>query len=234
MLQKCREQGCQIPAETRKNIRLIQGDMTNFVTDEKYAMATIPFRPFQHLITIAEQKACLDCINTHLVKKGKLGVRCLPHILAAADWHKIFYGDGVGRALTLTNGRWLSVRTGRRLFITPSSIMILNSFFYVNYPTVKRKRLVHCLSDALFLPVMKLSIYCVLCGFEILEFMVISINPVSSDESPEMIFCSGKDWLNNDQTKRLSNWAIIIKKTKLGERIGFLPCIPPVWARFKP
>ena len=56
----------------REKIHLIQGDMTNFATGEKYTLATIPFRPFQHLITVAEQKACLDCIHQHLVKKGKL------------------------------------------------------------------------------------------------------------------------------------------------------------------
>jgi len=44
--------------------------MTNFNTGEKYALATIPFRPFQHLITVEQQKACLNCIHRHLLAKG--------------------------------------------------------------------------------------------------------------------------------------------------------------------
>jgi hypothetical protein len=60
MLQKCREKVAKLPQKIQKKIHLVQGDMTNFDTGEKYALATIPFRPFQHLITVAEQKACLD------------------------------------------------------------------------------------------------------------------------------------------------------------------------------
>ena len=63
MLKKCREKVAKLPREVRKNVHLIQGDMTNFATGEKYALVTIPFRPFQHLITVAEQKACLNCIH---------------------------------------------------------------------------------------------------------------------------------------------------------------------------
>jgi len=112
MLQKCREKVAKLPAETRKNIRLVQGDMTNFATGEKYALATIPFRPLQHLITIAEQKACLDCINTHLVKKGKLVFDVYHTYLPRLIDTKYFMEMEVGPALTLPDGRVIK-RTNR-------------------------------------------------------------------------------------------------------------------------
>ena len=72
MLQKCREKLAAQPQEVQKRVKLIQGDMTDFKTGEKYALITLPFRPFQHLITVEEQKACLGCIHEHLEPRGRL------------------------------------------------------------------------------------------------------------------------------------------------------------------
>jgi len=72
MLQKCREKLAQQSQELQKSVKLIQGDMTDFHIDEKYALVTLPFRPFQHLITVEEQKNCLGCIRQHLKPRGKL------------------------------------------------------------------------------------------------------------------------------------------------------------------
>lgn len=72
MLQKCREKLAEQPEYVRRRVKLIRGDMTDFRTGEKYALATIPFRPFQHLMTVAEQKACLACISRYLKPRAKL------------------------------------------------------------------------------------------------------------------------------------------------------------------
>ena len=66
MLAKCREKLKSQTKEVQSRVKLIQGDMTDFTTGEQYALVTIPFRAFQHLIPVSEQKACLNCVHRHL------------------------------------------------------------------------------------------------------------------------------------------------------------------------
>jgi SAM-dependent methyltransferase len=72
MLQKCREKLTKQPEAVQKRVKLMQGNMTAFTTGEKYSLVTLPFRPFQHLITVGEEKACLGCIYKHLKPQGQL------------------------------------------------------------------------------------------------------------------------------------------------------------------
>jgi SAM-dependent methyltransferase len=72
MLKKCAENLQTQPAETRHRTQLIRGDMTRFELDKKFSLVTIPFRLFQHLLTVAEQKACLNSIKRHLAQGGRL------------------------------------------------------------------------------------------------------------------------------------------------------------------
>jgi SAM-dependent methyltransferase len=72
MLKKCREKLDKQPEDVQKRARLIQGNMTDFKTGGKYSLVTLPFRPFQHLITVEEQRACLGCIHKHLKPHGLL------------------------------------------------------------------------------------------------------------------------------------------------------------------
>ena len=46
------------PQEVQERVRLFRGDMTDFDLHETFALVTIPFRPFQHLISIDDQMAC--------------------------------------------------------------------------------------------------------------------------------------------------------------------------------
>ena len=58
--------------EVQKRVELIQGDIRNFDLGKKFNLVTIPFRPFQHLLTVEDQMACLRCIHRHLFDGGKL------------------------------------------------------------------------------------------------------------------------------------------------------------------
>ncbi|HZN12158.1 MAG TPA: class I SAM-dependent methyltransferase, partial [Blastocatellia bacterium] len=49
MLARCREKVAQEPDDVRRRVRLHEGDMRDFDLGEQFALATIPFRPFQHL-----------------------------------------------------------------------------------------------------------------------------------------------------------------------------------------
>ena len=72
MLKVCRSSLEREPENVRDRVTLVQGDMRNFGLDERFALATLPFRPFQHLLEVEEQIACLGCIHTHLKEGGRL------------------------------------------------------------------------------------------------------------------------------------------------------------------
>ena len=52
--------------------RVVVGDMRDFTMPRRYALVTIPFRAFQHLLTTHDQIAALRCIREHLEGGGAL------------------------------------------------------------------------------------------------------------------------------------------------------------------
>ena len=72
MLKVCRESLAREPEEVRECVTLVQGDMRDFQLDARFALITLPFRPFQHLLEVGEQIACLTCLYLHLEKGGLL------------------------------------------------------------------------------------------------------------------------------------------------------------------
>jgi SAM-dependent methyltransferase len=72
MLARCREKLQRQPADVRVRAQVVQGDMTAFGLGETYALITVPFRAFQHLLSMNEQLACLRCACDHLDPGGRL------------------------------------------------------------------------------------------------------------------------------------------------------------------
>src|SRR5215510_15039149 len=58
MLDICRKRSLEESEAVRSRVRLVQGDMRNFDAGQRFSLATIPFRPFQHLTTVEDQLAC--------------------------------------------------------------------------------------------------------------------------------------------------------------------------------
>jgi SAM-dependent methyltransferase len=72
MLAICRGHLEQEPPAVRARIELVQGDMRSFDLGRTFGLVTIPFRPFQHLVTVEDQLACLGSIRRHLRPGGAL------------------------------------------------------------------------------------------------------------------------------------------------------------------
>lgn len=60
------------PAEVQARARLFEGDMRTVRLERKYALVTIPFRPMQHMYTVADQVAALATAAWHLDGGGLL------------------------------------------------------------------------------------------------------------------------------------------------------------------
>jgi len=72
MLDVCRGRLREEPAAVQQRVTLVRADMRQFDLGRSFTLATIPFRPFQHLLTMEDQLACLACIRRHLVDGGWL------------------------------------------------------------------------------------------------------------------------------------------------------------------
>lgn len=72
MLERAARKRSMLHTEERERVHLVQGDMAKFDLGEKFRLIIIPFRPFQHLLEVKEQIACLDCVRKHLMPGGRL------------------------------------------------------------------------------------------------------------------------------------------------------------------
>lgn len=72
MLAICRQKLESELEEVQSRVTLVRGDMREFDLHHEFELVTIPFRPFQHLLTVDHQLACLAAIRRHLVPGGKL------------------------------------------------------------------------------------------------------------------------------------------------------------------
>jgi hypothetical protein len=120
--------------------------MREFNLGQTFRLATIPFRPFQHLLTVEDQMACLNTIHRHLKPGGRLILDLFNpsmHFLAADNIGKEL---GDEPAITLPDGRRLLRRhqiTARDL---AAQVQDAELIYYVTYPDGREERLVHAIS----------------------------------------------------------------------------------------
>jgi len=72
MLALCRKALEKEPKEVQARVRLFEGDMRHFHIGGEFALATTPFRPFQHILKVEDQITCLRSIRGHLAEGGRL------------------------------------------------------------------------------------------------------------------------------------------------------------------
>jgi SAM-dependent methyltransferase len=72
MLERAEQKRSALAPERRDLLRLMHGDMTSFELRERFPLIIIPFRPFQHLLSVAAQLRCLNCARRHLADGGRL------------------------------------------------------------------------------------------------------------------------------------------------------------------
>jgi SAM-dependent methyltransferase len=143
MLAVCRQQLEAEPMLVQSRARLIQADMRAFDLGETFTLATIPFRPFQHLTTVDDQLSCLASIRRHLDDGGRLILDLFNPSLDALVNQVI--GEEVGEEpeFSTPDGR----RVIRRHKIVAhdrfSQINQVELVYYVTHPDGRQERLIH-------------------------------------------------------------------------------------------
>ena len=72
MLATCRAKLGEEPPDVQQRVELQLGDMRTFDLGRTFELITIPFRGFQHLLTVDDQRAALQRLRAHLTDGGRL------------------------------------------------------------------------------------------------------------------------------------------------------------------
>jgi len=142
MLDVCRTRLAALPPAVRSRARLVRADMRDFDLSEVFPLVTVPFRPFQHLLTVDDQIRCLECLRRHVAEEGQLILDVFNpglHYLAADN-----IGEEMGEEpeFVMSDGSRV-VRTyrtvSRDLF---DQIIDVELIYYVTHPDGREERLV--------------------------------------------------------------------------------------------
>ena len=143
MLAVCRRRLRDEPEAVQSKVRLVQADMRRFDLGRIFTLVTIPFRPFQHLLTVEDQLSCLESIRQHL---GNGGVLILDIFNPSLDF---LVNRPVGEEFdeepefTMPDGRRV---TRLHKTITHDRFNQISDFelvYYVKHPDGREERLVH-------------------------------------------------------------------------------------------
>jgi SAM-dependent methyltransferase len=143
MLDACGRRLRGEPPDVQQRASIQRGDMRDFELGRTFRLVTIPFRPFQHLVTVQEQLACLAAVRRHLEPDGRLVFDVFNpsiHRLAKS-------ADGTESdeepPFTLPDGR---VVIRRHRFLERDLIQQINTselVYHVTHRDGRRERLVH-------------------------------------------------------------------------------------------
>lgn len=72
MLRVCSSRLDGESAAVRDRVTLLRADMRSLDLGREFPLITLPFRPFQHLLTVEDQMAALEILGRHLTADGRL------------------------------------------------------------------------------------------------------------------------------------------------------------------
>ena len=192
MLGRCREKLALQPNEVRERVQLVRGEMTDFDLDDTFRLVTTPFRPFQHLIMVEKQLACLRCVNRHLAVGGKLILDLFQVKLWRLTDPEALEEHRDPADVPLPGGRTLSGRGDRIAARHPSEqYNDIEIAYYVTHPDGRVERLVHPFPMRYFF---RYEVEHLLArgGFSVVDLFGNYDRSPLQDDSPEMIFVAEK------------------------------------------
>ena len=143
MLAVCRERLAREPDSVRARVELVEADMRGFTLGHRFALATLPFRPFQHLLEVSEQLACLAAIHRHLLPNGRLVLDLFNPSLDHLANRQLGAEVGQEPEFTMPDGRRVIRRHRVVAHDRHQQINDVEILYYVRHPDGREERLVH-------------------------------------------------------------------------------------------
>lgn len=188
MLQVCKKSLLNEPEAVQRRVRLIQADMRNFDLAETFTLVTLPFRPFQHLTTVADQLSCLKSIHRHLVDGGLLILDIFNPSLEALV--QVNLGEEFGEEPEFTSPDGRRVIRRHRIVSRDYSNQInqIELIYYITHADGRKERLVHAFPMR-YLFRFEAEHLLVRCGFEVeTVYADYDKSPYGSQYPGELIF----------------------------------------------
>jgi SAM-dependent methyltransferase len=143
MLAVCRRKlELESPA-VQSRVQLVSGDMRDFDLRRAFNLITLPFRPFQHLITIEEQLSCLTAIRRHLADDGRLILDLFNPSLDALVTRPLNEESGDEPEFVTPDGRRVRRRHKTLARDRFNQVNQEELIYYVTHPDGREERLVH-------------------------------------------------------------------------------------------
>jgi SAM-dependent methyltransferase len=143
MLAVCRRKLAAEPATVQSRVRLVEADIRRFDLGETFRLITIPFRPFQHLLHVSDQLACLARIGQHLTDGGKLVIDVFNPLLSVLAGADLGTEESAGPDFVTPDGRKV-VHTHRVVARDlHQQIIHVELIYTVTYPEGRLERIVH-------------------------------------------------------------------------------------------
>jgi SAM-dependent methyltransferase len=191
MLRRCREKLASEPHEVQERISLHRGDMADFDLGEKFGRIIVPFRPFQHLLEVREQLACLRCAHRHLEPGGRLILDLFQTDPRRMHDPAFLNEEIVESEATLPDGRKLRLASRLSAFHRAEQFNDCELIFYVTHPDGRTERLVFAFPLRYFFRY-EVEHLLARCGFRVAELYGDFDRTPLSAESREMLFIAEK------------------------------------------
>jgi SAM-dependent methyltransferase len=143
MLAMCAQRLNQQPAAVRDRVRLEPGDMRRFDLGETFALITIPFRPFQHLLTVDDQLSCLANVRAHLADEGRFVLDLFNPSLDMLANPRLGEESGEEPDFVTPDGRTVRRRQKTVACDRFEQVNQYELIYYVTHPGGRTERLVH-------------------------------------------------------------------------------------------
>jgi SAM-dependent methyltransferase len=192
MLDICKRRLEQEPVEVQNRVQLDQADMRDFDLGQIFKLIMIPFRPFQHLIEVEDQIACLHCIHRHLADDGRFILDLFNPFLPALARDVTGEEQGDEPEFTMPDGRRVLRRNRvvkRDVFKQYQDVELI---YYITHPAGHTERHVHAFPMR-YLFRHEVEHLLARCGFEIEALYAdYDKSPYGSKYPGELIFVAKK------------------------------------------
>ena len=191
MLARCRAKLAGEKDEVRRRVQLQCGDMTDFDLDVTFRLIIIPFRPFQHLLEVEQQLACLRCAHRHLAPGGRLILDVFQTDARRIHDPAFLKETPPLREINLPDGRKLVQTERTAAFHRAEQRNDVELIHYIKHPDGRQERLVFAFTLCYFFR-FEVEHLLARTGFRVAELCGDFDRSALRDDSPEMLFVAEK------------------------------------------